>query len=565
MTTRLAEKPMEALVRKRIGEIPILQTVIQRLRWREILLRYIPSHGNETVPAVDTLLVLVWNIAGGRQPLYELPEWVAKLDSRLLRHVAELSCEELYGDDRFARALDKLYAADRASMVTDIALRVIETTGVDLSELHNDSTTVKTYGHMPGKTTSGVYFTQGHSKDHRPDLKQIVYNLTISADGAIPIHYKTYPGNRTDDTVHIETWNALRRITGRADFLYVADSKVCTHQQLSHIVRHGGRVVTLMPETWKEAGDFKQTLRQTVKAKQRILRRPLPNGEQTYETFYCFSGRYRTEKSRYPLHWIYSTQKKKRDRAAREKRLQKAEYELTELMAKLNARTLKTKAQIQQRVDTILQSHSVEAFYHTEIGEVKQRWTKQIGKGRPGKNTQYETISETLYTLSWTRKKDALDREKKVDGIFPILCTDQAMTAKAALEAYKYQPRLEKRFCQLKSVHNVAPTLFKRVERVEAIMLLFFLALILQAVIERQVRRQMKASDIDALSIYPEHRLAYHPTTAKIFERFQDISNYMIVEGEQVIKVYRDQLTDLQKEILGLLGMTEKDYWLKVE
>jgi transposase len=418
---------------------------------------------------------------------------------------------------------------------------------------------------MPGKTATGLYFTQGHSKDHRPDLKQIVYNLTISADGAIPIHYKTYPGNRTDDTVHIETWNVLRQMTGKADFLYVADSKVCTHKQLSHIVRHGGRVVTLMPETWKEAGDFKETLRQTVKAKKRILRRPLPNDEETYETFYCFSGRYRTEKSRYPLHWIYSTEKKKRDRSAREKRLQKAEHELTELMGKLNVRALKTKEQIQQRVDNILQSHSVEAFYHTEIGAVKQQWTKQIGKGRPGKNTQYETIVETLYTLSWTRKKDALDREKKVDGIFPILCTDQAMTAKAALEAYKYQPRLEKRFCQLKSVHNVAPTLFKRVERVEAIMLLFFLALILQAVIERQVRRQMKASDIDALSIYPEHRLAYHPTTAKIFERFQDISNYKIVEGGHVIKVYRDEITDLHKEILGLLSMTEKDYWLKVD
>ena len=139
------------------------------------------------------------------------------------------------------------------------------------------------------------------------------------------------------------------------------------------------------------------------------------------------------------------------------------------------------------------------------------------------------------------------------------------MTAKAALEAYQYQPRLEKRFCQLKSIHKVAPTLFKRVERVEAIMLLFFLALILQAVIEREVRRQMKQSDIDALSIYPEHRLAYHPTTAKIIERFQDISIYKIVKGGQVIKVYRDEITDLQREIIRLLGMTEKDYWPKVE
>ena len=166
--------------------------------------------------------------------------------------------------------------------------------------------------------------------------------------------------------------------------------------------------------------------------------------------------------------------------------------------------------------------------------------------------------------MSWRRNKEVLDREKKVDGLFPILCTDEAVTAKAALEAYKYHPRLEKRFCQLKSVHQVAPTLFKRVERVEAIMLLFFLALILQAVIEREVRRKMRASNIDALSIYPEHRLAYHPTTAKIFERFQDISNYRVVEGNQVIKVYRDEITDLHKEILALLGMTEKSYWQKV-
>jgi len=82
----ITKQGTEALIRKRIGEIPILQTVIQRLRWREIVLSYIKPHGNETVPAVDTRLVLVWNIACGRQPLYELPEWVAKLDSGLLGH-----------------------------------------------------------------------------------------------------------------------------------------------------------------------------------------------------------------------------------------------------------------------------------------------------------------------------------------------------------------------------------------------------------------------------------------------------------------------------------------------
>ncbi len=188
-----------------------------------------------------------------------------------------------------------------------------------------------------------------------------------------------------------------------------------------------------MLETWKETGNFKETLRQTVKAKKRILRRPLPNDKNTFETFYCFSGRQLTEEDRYPLHWIYFTQKRKRDLAAQEKRLRKAKYDLMELIGKLNARKLKTKEQIQQRVEKILQSYGVETFYNTDIAEVKQQSTKQIGKGRPGRNTQYETIIEIIYTLSWTRNKQALDQEKRVDGIFPILCTDETMEAKAAL------------------------------------------------------------------------------------------------------------------------------------
>ncbi len=550
------------LIRKHMGEMPLLQTMIQNLRFREVLHSYVKAHGNETIPAVDTLLLMVCNITCGRQPLYELPEWIDRLEQRSLGKVDTGGCQ--FNDDRFGRALDKLFEADRASLVIDIVLRVIEATGVDLSQLHNDSTTVKTTGQMSQKSTTGLQFKHGHSKDHRPDLKQIVYNLTISADGAVPLHYKAYPGNRTDDTLHIEIWNTLCQITGRDDFLYVADRKVCTHKQLAHSVRHGGRVVTLMPQTWKDADLFKQAQRQSPRKKERILRRLLPNSEQEYETFYRLAGSDHTVQGHYPLHWIYSTEKKKRDQKTREKRLRKAEADLSELTIKLNVRQLKTRSQIQKRVEQLLHSQGVESFYHIDIGEVEEESRKQIGRGRPTNKTRYETIINTIYTLTWRRNNAALKREKHLDGLFPILCTDQTLTAKAALEAYKYQPRLEKRFYQLKTVHLAAPTLFKKIERVEAMMLLFFLALILQAVIEREVRNQMNASKIKALSIYPEHRLAYHPTTAKIFDRFHDISTYQIRTNDRVVEEYRDELTELQKEILTLLGMTEQDYWYGV-
>ena len=151
----------------------------------------------------------------------------------------------------------------------------------------------------------------------------------------------------------------------------------------------------------------------------------------------------------------------------------------------------------------------------------------------------------------------------------PIFQTDSwsicaSCTCRTPGTPYKYQPRLEKRFEQLKSVHNAAPTLFKKVERVEAMMFVFFMALILQSVIEREVRLSMKDASIDAIPVYPEHRLAYHPTTAKIFDRFNDVSLYRIVKGGKLIKQYQDELTATQLEVLSLLGMSEHEYWSNV-
>lgn len=554
----------QKLHRYRVGELPLLQHVVQRLGIKERLGHYLRPHGNEKIPAVQTLLLLIYNITSGRQPLYELPHWTTQFDGRLFGRPIQLS-EALFNDDRYGRALDKLYAVDRASLMTDIVLCLIDVTELDLSRIHNDSTTVKTTGQMPGATMNGLRFARGHSKDHRPDLKQIVFSLTLSSDGAVPIHFKTYPGNRTDDTTHINTWRTIRQIAGRADFLYVADCKVCTDRQLGYIVRHGGRVVTLLPETWREVKTFKDALRDGVKPKQRILRQPIPNKPGKFDTFYRFTGDFRTGKAGYVIHWIYTSEKRKRDRLQREERLLRVERELGELMGKMNMRQLKTVEQITGHVEKLLTKHHVADFYHIAINPVQEKSTCQMGKGRPGKNTRYATTVKTLYTLSWSRNRQALERERRVDGIFPLLSTDGTLSAKDALRSYKYQPRLEKRFEQLKSVHRVAPTLFKKVERVEAMMFLYFIALIVQAVIERDVRLSMMDKTIEAIPIYPEHRLAYHPTTAKIFDRFQEVSLYRLTDGATLLNEFRDELNPIQREVLGLLGMSEADYWRDVQ
>lgn len=162
------------------------------------------------------------------------------------------------------RALDRLFDADRAALLTELVLRTLREFQADLDQLHNDSATLTVTGahrtadgrDVRGKPTLMV--TYGHNKDYRPDLKQLLFVPTVSADGAVPVHYRALDGNTNDSATHIETWETLRKMTGRPDFLHVADCKLCSRASLAHIDKHGGRFITVLPRNRRKDGWFRQ-------------------------------------------------------------------------------------------------------------------------------------------------------------------------------------------------------------------------------------------------------------------------------------------------------------------
>jgi len=127
---------------------------------------------------------------------------------------------------------------------------------------------------------------------------------------------------------------------------------------------------------------------------------------------------------------------------------------------------------------------------------------------------------------------------------------------------YTYQPRLEKRVNQFKSIHHAAPSLFKRVSRIEAHCFVFFIALIIQALVEREVRMPMHRDGINALPIYPEPRDAERPTTSKISDVFEPVSTYSNIENHKVVETFQDKLSDTQKTILKYLTIREPGFWV---
>jgi transposase len=551
----------EKLKRFNISGIPLIKSVSEMLGLKSIFKKYIPSYGNETVASASALLFLIWNITLGRQPLYELSQWIRGIEPKC--HGLDKDQVASFNDDRFARALDKLYAVDRATLMTDIVVTMIKKINLDMGRVHNDSTTVKAYGKIAGVTKDGLRMAKGNNKDKRPDLVHLVFSLTISSDGAIPVHYKTYPGNRTDDTTHIETWNTVKEIAGRSDFIYVADSKVCTSKQLTHIVANGGRVITVMPNTYKETKIFKDKLLSTNIPRKVILKRKIEEGDCNNEYFSLFLTNYETIDDGYTVYWYLSSQKKRLDKHLRQKKLKKADNSLMGLSLKINKRDLRTEEVIKGKVEDILNKYGLKDFFKITVFKNSKEIRKHITKGRPGPLAGYKSITKTTYSLDWEIDKERLKKEERSDGIFPLLSTDKSIGPKEALVSYKYQPRLEKRFNQFKSVHEAAPILFKNIKRVEGVMFLFFVALIVQGIIERKVRMSMKERSIKSLPIYPEYRRSFYPTTSKIFYNFDGISSYKILKNGKVIKEFKDELSSIQKLLLDLLDINEDDFWGK--
>ena len=233
-----------------IGALPVLNGYIEDCRLSDIFDRFVPSSPAMKIPHSTILLFVLRNIMLSGFPLYKLAEWSGDYLPELLG----IQPKQLHAlnDDRIARSLDELFLADRSTMITMIALSVIKQYELDMTSCHNDSTTVTFHGgyHRQAKfKKKPVALRRGFNKDHRPDLKQLIFNLVVCGDGAVPIHCKLHDGNVTDDTTHRDTWNSLTALVGHANFIYAADSKLCTIENMVHIAGQGGKFITVLPKT----------------------------------------------------------------------------------------------------------------------------------------------------------------------------------------------------------------------------------------------------------------------------------------------------------------------------
>jgi transposase len=529
----------------RVASVPIVDRFVERMRLREALATVIP---NERY--IDALLLLLKNVLIERSALYAIEDWAGQFDPRLVSGGK-------IGDDRLGRALDRLFDADRATLQTRIVLGVMKEFELKMERVHNDTTSITAHGAYENQSPKAVQLKRGHSKDHRPDLKQLVYSLCVSSDGAVPVHFKSYDGNQTDDGIQWETWSSLRSLLQSPDFVYVGDSKLCVAETLRKIDRAHGKFVTMVPRTRAEVHEFREELMNGDVRFERILRRRSSRKRCEFDTFECALGPYRLQEG-YPLYWYRSSQKRKRDAKDRKERLNRA-WERLESLDLRRGRGPKTEKAIRKRVDAVLSRYKVQPWLDVQIKFDIEEQFKAVTRGKPTQETRFRKVSKKAARLHLSKNTEAIARSKVMDGIFP-LTTNTKEKPVAVLKIYKYQPRIEKRHAMLKSTLQAAPIWIKNNTRIEALMFVEYLAQMAAALIERELRQAMAKQKIETLDSLPEGRPSRTPTIEQVLRIFESRARHELYDNNRLVKKFTEPLSPVQAQILNLLNVPSAIY-----
>jgi transposase len=543
-----------------VGGLPLVNHILHRLKVDQFLNQALPSGGR--LSHACALGVLLRNIVlNDRQPLYTHAEWAARAEPTLIG--LQEGQATLLNDDRVARALDRLFDVDRAALLTELVVSAIREFTIDLDQLHNDSTTLTLTGdykaadggEVRGKPT--VMVTYGHNKDHRPDLKQLLFVLTVSADGAVPIHYRALDGNTNDSTTHIETWETLRQLSGRPDFLYVADCKLCSKATLAHIDTHQGRFITVLPRNRREDGWFRTYIQTHDPPWEEAVRRPNPRRRSGPEDVWKVVQAELPSKEGYRIVWVWNSMMAQQDSESRQARIEKAYLKIERLQTKLQGKRcrLRLRERLEQVVQNILRESGTQHWVHVQIEERQEPIFRQEKRGRPGQNTRYLRKERMRFSVAARIKDTIVAADERSDGMFPLITNCKDLSLKAILEAYKFQPKLEKRHEQLKSVQDLAPVWLKNVSRIEALLFLYFIALLVHALLEREIRQGMALKGLECLPLYPEERECKAPSTERVLDVFVPLQRHRLRRADRLVQVFEPELSDLHRQILDLMRL----------
>jgi len=331
---------------------------------------------------------------------------------------------------------------------------------------------------------------------------------------------------------------------------------------MDYINRAGGRLVTVMPRNRLEDQEFRLWIQTHTPEWECVWDRPNPRYSDGPRDIWSVYRAPIPSAEAWSVVWVWSTLLTLRQEARRRRNLAAAREELQQLRERLagaKAR-LRGAAEIDFQVKTILDRHTVGRYLKVTRTVREEHRFKQTRRGRPGPATAYRKITKRRFDIEWQTDENAIAYDHRSDGMYPLMTNDRALSAAEILQAHKGQPMIEKRFEQIKTVHEIAPVFLKNEGRIEALFTLYFLALLVGALIERELRLAMRREHIEQIPLYPEQRQCAHPTTEQILRLFSLAERHRLLLDGSTVQVFNTELTPLQRQLASLLGVSEQAF-----
>ena len=531
---------------KRLDHLPLIADVLKKLRVAEIIDARVPPHTDRVVSVGTCVEAMVLAVLMGTHTLYRVGETLRGWDLELL--LGQPVEPEQLSDDKLGRSLDCLFRAGLSGINTAVMLSALERYEVSTKWTHYDTTSLTLHGAYEGSAPgdpedpdAAPYIARGYSKDYRPDLKQVVFGLSVTGDGNIPLIGRITDGNRSDS---LENGFNLRRLAevlpDPAETVVVADSKLFSGRNLLLAQRYGLSVLTLLPRTvglWQDAFDeVKEQLPRTPVLRElvRVTESHEGGGEKRDEevlgswrglsvpvTYTWTEAEEDADQPHaFPLRAlvVFSTELRKTKIKSRDgliEKERKALDKLTKRFAKLEFRCEEdARADAERAVAEKTKFHNAAIIVAHETVIAKRSRRGRPKKGEPAPTREFYR-AHLSHTSNIAKRSEWLLKESCF-----ILVTSQNVECSDAevLEAYKNQSGVEQAFRWAKGPARVAPIFLHTASRIAALGLVYIIALMVHALVQRQVRAVLASKD----ETIPGNRGRTQKPTAEVVYRLME-------------------------------------------
>lgn len=457
---------------ERLDHLPVIAGTIRELGLIEKIDALIPPHEDEQVTTGQAIAaMIICGLGFLHKPLSLTEQFFENRPIGFLLGNEELE-SNYFNRFKLGRELENVSKYGVEALFAQVAAQVCVEQAVETQTLHGDTTSFSFSGEYENEDVA-VKITHGYSKDHRPDLKQIVLEMAVSQDGGVPILMAPWSGNTNDSEIFHQRFKQVKENFTVPPGLLVYDSKAYSKRNqvwFKHL-----NFVSRVPATYAAHAEWVKTALD------------LGNWLALDETEEKFWQEFEQDGERWIV--VYSKAGQVSSRKNLAKSMEKESKGFEKTLSKLK----RERFACEEDGKNVIAKQLKKLKYHKVKTLNLEPQTKYSGPGRPKKESTKELDHWRLSVLEIERDEDKLLFAEEEAACYILATNTKEMSATEVVRAYSQQSNVERGFRFLKDPQFFTSSMFlKKPERIQGLLLVMTLALLVYSLAERKLRASLK-------------------------------------------------------------------------